>query len=453
MQHRLHQTAGLLSRDRRSFPTPANGRPGELRGGGSIVRAHRHGRLHPLRARRRRTADRQGDARGAARRAVARRPRARRRRPLQDQPRRRVRRGADLRRRRRPARGGGRLHVRARRRDGAAAHREGHGLAGPRPVPARRPPRRRQRRRRDGRRHGLRHAQRRLRGAAPLPPGGRDLRPRRAVREPQPQGPRLHALEHRHPRRARDRRVQAGPRPGRPARRRDEHGMGPVLRLDPVLLPPGLPRRGDGRVVRRQRLPRDVRLHGGRRVRHRLRRRPVHGVRVRRPRHAGDPRGLHRPHRPRGAAAAVGARLPPVPLVPLHAGRRRGPRRPPPRGGRPVRRAVAGHRLHGRLPRLHLGRGGVPGPARHARAAARAGLPRDHDHRPRRQARPRLRDLRPGRGARRAVPDGERRPLRRPGLARPHRVPRLRHRGGRAAGGASSTPRTSSPGSPASGTT
>ncbi len=71
-----------------------------------------------------------------------------------------------------------------------------------------------------------------------------------------------------------------------------------------------------------------------------------------------------------------------------------------------------------------------PDAAGHARAAGRAGLPGDHDHRPGRQARPGLRGLRPGRGAGRALPHRGRRHLHRPGLAGQHRVPRLRHRGG-----------------------
>ncbi len=40
---------------------------------------------------------------------------------------------------------------------------------------------------------------------------------------------------------------------------------------------------------------------------------------------------------------------------------------------RPVRRAVARHRVHGRLPRLHLGHGEVPGRAGMLATAARAG--------------------------------------------------------------------------------
>ena len=81
--------------------------------------------------------------------------------------------------------------------------------------------------------------------------------------------------------------------------------------------------------------------------------------------------------------------LPPVPLVPLHAGRGRGARRPPPRRAHPVRRAVARHRAHGRLPRVHVGHGGVPGRAGHARPPRREGLPRRDDRRPGREARAR----------------------------------------------------------------
>ena len=95
----------------------------------------------------------------------------------------------------------------------------------------------------------------------------------------------------------------------------------------------------------------------------------------------------------------------------------------------------------------------LPGRAGHAEAPVGEGVSRDHDHRPRREVRPRLRGLRPGGRARRPVQDRGRRHLHRPGLARQHRLPGLRDARRPARGGASSTPPTSSPGSPASGTT
>ncbi len=143
----------------------------------------------------------------------------------------------------------------------------------------------------------------------------------------------------------------------------------------------------DGQVsalVRRQRLPRALRVR--RRDRLPLRGRPVHRVRVRRAADAGHPRGLHVAHRPRRAAAAVGARLPPVPLVRLHAGRGRGARRAPPRAAacRATRcgstsstwtatASSRGTRRSSRTP---------PGMLERLRAQ---GLPGDHDHRPGRE--------------------------------------------------------------------
>jgi alpha-glucosidase len=70
----------------------------------------------------------------------------------------------------------------------------------------------------------------------------------------------------------------------------------------------------------------------------------------------------------------------------------------------PVRCALARHRVHGRLPRLHLERTVLPRRARDAATPARHGFPRHHHHRPRREAGPGLLGLRPGGGARRAVP-------------------------------------------------
>ena len=309
--------------------------------------------------------------------------------------------------------GHGGVHGRGQRQlRTAAAHR--HAARGP--VRDRRPPRRRHRR--AGVHARVRDAQRRVRAPAPRRRGRRDLRPGGEGRTRQPAPSPVHALEHRHPQPDRRRRVR---------RQRRRHRVRPVLRRDPVLLPPH-EGRAHGRLVHRQRLPRRVRLRRG--ARDPLRGRAVHGVRVRRPAHAGHPRGLHVAHGARRQAAAVGARLPPVPLVRLHAGRGRGARHAAPRARPAVRRAVAGHRVHGRLPRLHLEHGAVPRRARDAAAPGRAGLQGHHDHRPGRQVRARLRRLRPGDRAGRAVPHRGRRHLHRRGLAGRHRVPGLRHRGG-----------------------
>jgi alpha-glucosidase len=72
---------------------------------------------------------------------------------------------------------------------------------------------------------------------------------------------------------------------------------------------------------------------------------------------------VHRADRAHADAAAVGARQPPVALE-LHE-RRRGARDRGglPRARHPVRRALPRHRLHARLPRLHVRLRALPGPA------------------------------------------------------------------------------------------
>ena len=111
--------------------------------------------------------------------------------------------------------------------------------------------------------------------------------------------------------------------------------------------------------------------------------------------------------------------------------------------GHPVRRAVARHRLHGRLPRLHLEHRGLPGRRRRCSSgcASRAsasitivdpGVKHEPGYAVFDEALER--DV--------LVPDRGRRHLHRPGLAGQHGVPRLRHARRRARGGASSTPRT-----------
>ena len=84
----------------------------------------------------------------------------------------------------------------------------------------------------------VRDAQRRVRAPAPLPPRATRSTAwgRRADRGNRTR-PRLHALEHRHPQPDRRRRVR---------RQRRRHRVRPVLRLDPVLLPPHASRRAHG---------------------------------------------------------------------------------------------------------------------------------------------------------------------------------------------------------------
>ena len=90
---------------------------------------------------------------------------------------------------------------------------------------------------------------------------------------------------------------------------------------------------------------------------------------------------LHGADRAHAAAAALVARLSPVPLQllpgsqgPLH--RRQLPRAPDPRG-----RDLARHPPPGRLQAPHLGPRALPGPGAHARGPAPAGLPRGVDRR------------------------------------------------------------------------
>ena len=67
-----------------------------------------------------------------------------------------------------------------------------------------------------------------------------------------------------------------------------------------------------------------------------------------------------------------------------------------PRTRDPVRRALPRHRLHGRLPRVHVGPRAVPGSRRPDRGAALARLPGGDDHRSRREGRRGVRPVRRG---------------------------------------------------------
>ena len=105
-----------------------------------------------------------------------------------------------------------------------------------------------------------------------------------------------------------------------PTIRTNEHRVRSVLHLDSVLLPPDTHRRIDQWLVRRQRIPRALRLHATRRVPHPLRRWPVHRVHLRRAADARDPRALHPSHRPHGDPTDVVPRLSPMPMGKVHAG-------------------------------------------------------------------------------------------------------------------------------------
>ena len=128
-------------------------------------------------------------------------------------------------------------------------------------------------------------------------------------------------------------------------------------------------------------------------------------------------------------------------------------RRRVPRPRHPVRRPVPRHRLHGRLPGLHLGPRALPGPRGVDRRAGRAGLPGRDDRRPGREGRRALPGLRRGPRARLLLPHARRRRVPQRRLARHVRVPGL-HRPRRArVVGRPSRGRWSTPASPASGAT
>ena len=181
---------------------------------------------------------------------------------------------------------------------------------------------RRDRRRRRRPPVGLRDAERRVHGPPPVPPGGRGLRPGREDRPAQPQGPRLHDVEPRRAEPGAECRVHGRARSGRPAIGQLQHGVRPVLRVDPALPPPRRPDLGRGLLVPRQRLPHALRLLPVRGVPDPRRGRAVRRVRVRRAAAPRRPRGVHAPDREGRPTAVVVPGVPPVPLVRLHPGDR-----------------------------------------------------------------------------------------------------------------------------------
>ena len=176
---------------------------------------------------------------------------------------------------------------------------------------------------------GVRDAQRRVHAPPPLPPRGRDLRAGREDRPPQPQGPRLHAVEHRRARPARDRASSPPAAPpatrARTARARSStrttsrSRSSTTRRTRPGAMAASFVDngyRGALRVLAPRGVPRSTS--------------PAASTPSTSSPGRGCPTildGLHLADRAHRAAAAVGARLPPVPLVRLHPGRGRGARR------------------------------------------------------------------------------------------------------------------------------
>ena len=308
----------------------------------------------------------------------------------------------------------------------------------PRPVPARRPPRRRQRRwSRRRRRRGRYWAYATLNDAFAIRrrcrAGGRDLRARREDRR----GTTARAATSRSGTPTCSSRGQTAEFIARPRRRttRAPTGTAPsstrtTSRSRSSTTTPTRPGTMAASFVdngyRAQ-----LRLRRRRRVRDPLRGRPVHRVRLRRPGHAGDPRGVHLAHRPDARRRRCGRSA--TTSAAGSTTRRTRSRR----SARGTASSTCPATRSGSTSTTWTATASSPGtPTRFPDAPgmlerlARAGLPRDHDHRPGREVRARLRGLRPRARARRVVPDRGRRRLHRPGLAGRHRVPRLRHRGG-----------------------
>ena len=299
---------------------------------------------------------------------------ARRRRAREDQPRRRLRRDADVRRRVGPA---GRTPVeftveRGRRRR-PRAHRGARRLAVARPVPPRRPPPRRQPGRRDRPRRrrpllGLRDAERRVHRAPPLPPRGR--RSTAWARRPGATTAAAATSRCGTPTSSTRTRRPSSRRAGRPATRAATSRAPSSTRTTS---------RSRSSTTRRTRPARSRRRSSttatAPRTSSRARRSTASTSRAGSTPSTSSPGpGCRTSSRP---TRALTGRTAPPPLWALGyhqcrwfdytqdaveaLGERHRDR------AHPVRRAVARHRVHGRLPRVHLGHGDVPGRAGHAR--------------------------------------------------------------------------------------
>ena len=289
----------------------------------------------------------------------------------QDQPRRGFRRDPDVRGVRRPAGRAGAVPVEHDRRSDPGGHRRLHGLARARPVPDRRAPQRRYAGDRDRGTTPTAGTGRTRPSTTPSPSGaaaGRRTRSSGWARSPAGTTARAATSPCGTPMcsaRARPLEFTRDLDPDDPRGDRLQRGVRPLLRQHPVLLPPGLPGRNDGRILCGQRISRRVRVLPDRGVPDLLRRRPVHRVRLRRPGHAGAscPRTPGSPAAPRrrrcGRSAITSAAGSTTPQTRWS----RSPRQHR-ELRRALRRALAGHRVHGRLPGLHLERRPLPGPAR-----------------------------------------------------------------------------------------
>ncbi len=264
----------------------------------------------------------------------------------------------------------------------------------------------RHRRRRAVRRVPRRRAPGRTRHAHRRPPRGRPLfRHRRGAVPARPHRQRPHPVEHR---RRLSRRTGDADLLVHSLLRGGERGP----RLRPLLR-----RLVQERVRLRRQAARQRRLHG--------RRRRAQALRLPRPLRPRRARRVHQAHRPHAAPARVGARLPAEPLgllpgqraVPDH------PRIPQPR--HPLRRAVPRHRLHGRVPAVHLEPPALPRPAAHAGRPQAPGDEGHHHRGRRREGRQRLRRVPPAPGRERRRDLARRIALRGRRVAGQDHLPRL----------------------------
>ena len=184
---------------------------------------------------------------------------------------------------------------------------------------------------------GVRDTERRVHHPAPLPPGGRDLRAGREVRPAQPQGPRLHHVEHRRAEPGRDGGVHRAARP-------------PMIRAETGPASSSIRSTSPSRSSTTRPIPPAAWRH------------PLWTTDIAartsspRPRSTGSSSDggqyteyvfagpdmpailevLHLADRADRTATALGARLSPVPLVRVHPGRCRGHRRRAPRQRHPL---------------------------------------------------------------------------------------------------------------------
>ena len=239
-----------------------------------------------------------------------------------------------------------------------------------------------------------------------------------------------------------------------------ESRHGSDLRVDPVL--PRAARRPDARRVSRQHVPQQLRRRphvAGSAVVWRRRRRARLLPDLRAGPETRHP-ALHRDDGPHAAAAAMGARLSPVPLQLLPGVARPVHRAQLPRAADPGRRDLARHPLPGRLQAVHVGPRALPEPRGSRRRPAARRLPHRADRRRAPEEGGRLRAVRHRRRGRSPGEEPGRQRLRGAGLAlagreesRPQRLSRLQQAGGARVVGRALQDRSRTSASPGSGTT